>query len=153
MSGESDYQLYIGRKILRDQLYDNYKHLLNSNSFVDVTLVTDDNVTMQAHKLVLSANSSLLANILLSNPHPCPILYLRGIKKHALCSLLDLMYTGETKVCQSEVDELLQIAKEFKLNDFYNVESEIEIKPMKQTQKTLYLRLKATLLLKTTLKI
>ena len=143
MSGASKYQLYIGRKLFRDQLYDNYKHLLNSNSFVDVTLVTDDNVTMQAHKIVLSANSSVLANILLGNPHPCPILYLRGIKKHELCSLLDLMYTGETKVCQSEVDELLQIAKEFKLRDFFNVESEIEIKPMKQTQKTLYLRLKA----------
>ena len=153
MSGTSNDQLYIGRKLFRDQLYDNNKCLQNNNSFVDVTLVTDDNVTMKAHKLVLSANSSLLGNILLSNPHLCPILYLRGIKKHELCSLLDLMYRGETKVCQSEVDELLQIAKEFKLNDFYNVESEIEIKPMKQTQKTLYLRLKATFLLKTKLKI
>ena len=129
MSGTSNDQLYIGRKLFRDQLYDNNKCLQNNNSFVDVTLVTDDNVTMQAHKLVLSANSSVLANILLSNPLPCPILYLRGIKKHELSSLLDLMYTGETKICQSEVDELLKIAKEFKLRDFFSVESEIEIKP------------------------
>ena len=55
--------------------------------FSDVTLVSDDQRPFQAHKYVLSAFSPVLKDILLNNPHPHPLIYLRGgviKKRHTL---------------------------------------------------------------------
>ena len=53
--------------------------LLTENTFADVTLVSDDQIMIPAHRFVL-----VLKNILVNNPHSHPLLYLRGVKKQEL---------------------------------------------------------------------
>ena len=65
-----------------------------SNKFADVTLVCDEQKQFQAHKFVLSSFSPILKNLLVTNPHPHPIIYLRGIRQQELESILQFMYLG-----------------------------------------------------------
>ena len=61
----------------------------NSNDFVDVTLACDDDKMVEAHRVVISAGSSFFEGILRKTVgHPHPLLYLRGIKKEQLDSIL-----------------------------------------------------------------
>ena len=47
--------------------------------FFDVTLVSDDEVHLPAHKLVLSASSNFFKSMLKKNSHSHPMIYLSGI--------------------------------------------------------------------------
>ena len=62
--------------------------LFKTNTFSDVTLVSEDDWQVKAHKFVLSACSPVLRKILLNNLHPHPVIFLRGVKKQALESFL-----------------------------------------------------------------
>merc|ERR1719245_602597 len=53
-------------------------NVFEENCFTDVTLVSDDQKQFQAHRYVLSNFSPVLENILLSNPHSHPLIYLGG---------------------------------------------------------------------------
>ena len=50
----------------------------------DVTLVCDELVAFKAHKFVIGASSSILKEILLSNDHDHPTIYLKGIQQQEL---------------------------------------------------------------------
>ena len=54
--------------------------LFFDKDFLDVTLACDDGQQIKAHKVVLSSCSSFFKNILLKNPHPSPLIYLKGVK-------------------------------------------------------------------------
>ena len=45
------------------------------SNFTDVTLVSEDDQNFPAHKLVLSACSPVLGEILLNHPRPEPFIY------------------------------------------------------------------------------
>ena len=71
------------------QLVNTFTDLFNSNALTDVTLVGDDKASMQAHKLVLSAGSSMFRSFFEFNTHPHPMIYLKGMKQcHLDWSLL-----------------------------------------------------------------
>jgi len=93
-----------------------FKNLYEENTFTDVTLVSDDNIQFQAHKLVLGACSPILKELLQANPHSHPFLYLRGVKQEHLKSLLQFMYTGETVVAQN-INDVLDIAKDLQIKE------------------------------------
>ena len=61
----------------------------NEEDFCDVTLVSDDQVSIKAHKLVLSTSSSFFEHILRKNHHQHPLLYLSGINSTDLNFVLD----------------------------------------------------------------
>merc|ERR1712202_31950 len=77
-----------------------FKDLLSQSDFVDVTLVSEDEQEMKAHKVVLSACSPVLKNILVRNPHQHPLIYLTGVKSQELKSLINFMYLGQAEVGQ-----------------------------------------------------
>merc|ERR1719318_2455492 len=77
----------------------------NENTFSDVTLVSDDQIQFHAHKFVLSACSPVLKDLLVSNIHPHPLLYLRGVSHKQLKSLIKLMYFGEASLNQEFSDK------------------------------------------------
>ena len=54
---------------------------LAERNFTDFTLVSDEQIQIPAHKIVLSASSQVLKNILLNNQHSHPLKYLKGFKK------------------------------------------------------------------------
>ena len=87
----------------------------SENILSDVTLVSDDEIPFQAHKFVLSAFSPVLKDILLNNPHPNPLIFLRGIKQEELSSILQFIYMGETTVNKRDGDRIARAAEDLQI--------------------------------------
>ena len=81
----------------------------------DVTLACDDGQQIEAHKVILASSSQLFKDLLKGNKHPHPIIYMRRIKSEDLVSIIDLLYHGETQVCQENLDSFLTMAEDLKL--------------------------------------
>ena len=92
-----------------------FKALRSADDFYDVTLVSDDQKQVSAHKIVLSASSEYFKNVLRSNKHPHPMLCLNGVSSNELSSILDYIYNGEIQIYQEQLDSFLQIAQRFQL--------------------------------------
>ena len=82
--------------------------------FQDVTLACE-NQQVGAHKLVLAAGSSKLRSILLSNPHPHPLIYLSGVKFSILENLLKFIYQGEVIISPDQVKTFLDVAQDLEV--------------------------------------
>ena len=89
--------------------------LRNEEDFFDVTLVTDDQVQISAHKLVLSSSSSFIKNILKRNTHQHPLLYLSGVNSSELLSVVEYIYNGEVSVQQQHLDNFIRVAEKLKI--------------------------------------
>merc|ERR1711892_1349663 len=88
--------------------------LLNTSSFCDVSLVCDDG-QMPAHKVVLSASSTFFNSVFTLNPHPHPLLYIRGVTTDLLKSVLQFVYTGATAVKEEHVSSFLALGEDLKI--------------------------------------
>ena len=93
-----------------------YTLLRNDSKFCDVTLVSDDQKQIAAHKVVLSACSEYFSNILSSNNHGHPLLCLDGITSEDLKNIVDYIYRGEIEVSQDKLERFFKIGTKFKLN-------------------------------------
>ena len=89
--------------------------LRREEDFYDVTLVSDDQTQIPAHKLVLSASSHFFKSILKRNPHSHPLLYLSGVNSANLNLILDYIYQGEVQVNQEHLESFLEVAQRLKL--------------------------------------
>ena len=85
--------------------------------FSDVTLVSEDGHFVKAHKVLLSASSSLLDTILKKSEvdHLKPLIFLRGTKTDVLNSLLDFVYFGSVEIRGDRLDEFMALANELKV--------------------------------------
>ena len=90
-------------------------NLLGDTEFTDVTLVSDDNRQIQAHKAILSACSPFFKIILKNNPHQHPLLFLRGVLFEDLQALVHFIYQGKTEVPQKSLNRFLSLSSEFQL--------------------------------------
>lgn len=99
--------------------------------FCDVTLAGESNTKILAHKVVLAASSNLFRDILKENPHPHPLLYMKGIKGVQLTSVVDFMYHGEVSIYQEDLNDFLMVAKELQLKGLQGNEQE-KIEPFKE---------------------
>ena len=93
-----------------------FKTLRQEEDFFDVTLVSDDEVQMSAHKLILSACSSFFKSILRKNPHQHPLIYLSGVNSANLAYILDYIYQGEVMLYQNNLDQFLDMAQKLKIS-------------------------------------
>ena len=84
--------------------------------FFDVTLVSDDQQMIPAHKLVLSASSPYFKQILTTNKHSHPLLCLHGVDSGNLKTVLDYIYQGEVEVGHENLERFLSIAEMFQLD-------------------------------------
>ena len=82
--------------------------------FFDVTIASEDK-QLQAHKLILSACSPFFKNILRSNHHPHPLLYLKGVSFRDMEAVLNFMYHGEVNVAQDDLNSFLQVAEDLRV--------------------------------------
>ena len=81
----------------------------------DVTIVTDDNEQIAAHKLVLSASSEYFKNIFKKNKHSHPLLCLEGVSSKDVRNMMDYIYNGELQMFQEDLDRFLIIAQRLKI--------------------------------------
>merc|ERR1712126_492121 len=94
-----------------EELFFNYQ---NSKEYTDVTLVCDDKSELRAHKMVLSACSSLFRKILCDHSKS-NVIYLDGIKCQDMKSLLDFMYLGATTFAAIRINEVMNVAKHLEI--------------------------------------
>eukprot|EP00092_Neocalanus_flemingeri_P041377 GFUD01045053.1.p1 GENE.GFUD01045053.1~~GFUD01045053.1.p1 ORF type:complete len:266 (+),score=42.95 GFUD01045053.1:32-829(+) len=92
-----------------------FRTLLNEDEFMDVTLVSDDQKQVKAHKVILSACSPFFKAILKNNPHPTPLIFLSGVDMTNLKAILDFIYLGETAIDQDYLDSFMLACKLLKV--------------------------------------
>ena len=86
-----------------------------SGEFSDVSLVSDDGDVFPTHKMVLASHSQKLDRIL-TQLQPGPLsLFLAGVSSRDLSSLLSFIYTGEVRVRQGDLVNLLRAAQTLKI--------------------------------------
>ena len=109
----------------------NFRKLRTSDHFYDVTLVSDDQQQVSAHKVVLSSSSEYFKNILMSNKHSHPMLCLSGVNQEDLKNILDYVYNGEIQIYQDQLDQFLNIAQRFQLEGLMQGKEETRPEPDK----------------------
>merc|ERR1712126_480967 len=98
--------------------------LRTERDFFDVTLVSDDEVHIASHKVVLSASSDFFKNILRKSSHANPLIYLSGVKAKELNFVMDYIYDGEVQIYQEDLDYFLDIAQKLKIDGLITDTSE-----------------------------
>ena len=89
--------------------------LKDDPDFADVTLVSEDGVQVEAHKVILAASSPFLQALLKRNQHTHPLIYMRKVKSEDLLALVDFLYLGEATVEQEHLDSFLLLGAELQL--------------------------------------
>merc|ERR1712126_94408 len=109
---------------------DHVKGLLNgllaSEKLTDVTLVCDDNRQLHAHKLALSACSSVFKNILNDFPayHKC-VIYLTEFQYEDIKQILDLVYLGEIRIQKKRTKSFLDVAHSLGMKEVVNTDHKL----------------------------
>jgi len=105
------------------------RDLFSDTEFADVTLASDDEEQMQAHKVILCAASPFFRRIILKNPHQHPLLFLRNVKMKTLKSVINFIYLGQTEVEQDELETFLAIARDLEIKGLTNEVKEKQRNP------------------------
>ena len=116
-----------------------YSDLLESQELTDVTLACDG-YQVGAHRTVLSASSLFFQDVIKNSKHQNPFIYLKGVSKETLESMLQFIYAGEATVKSENLERLVEIGNELKViglmeDEVYNNENmennEVVKKPKK----------------------
>eukprot|EP00092_Neocalanus_flemingeri_P009885 GFUD01010654.1.p1 GENE.GFUD01010654.1~~GFUD01010654.1.p1 ORF type:complete len:260 (+),score=41.94 GFUD01010654.1:91-870(+) len=91
------------------------ENIWKAGEMIDVTLVCEDRKQISAHKVVLAAYSTFFRDIFNNNPHPKPLIFLKGITHDYLLRILNFLYTGEARVSQNNLKEFLEVAEDLKI--------------------------------------
>lgn len=84
-----------------------FSALLQAEALVDVTLVCAE-ISVRAHKVVLSACSPFFHHIFSENPCKHPIIVLKDFYGWEIQAIVDFMYRGEISVRQERLQALLK---------------------------------------------
>ena len=101
-----------------------FSRLRGTAYFKDVTLVSDDQKQITAHRVVLSTCSGYFENILKHNTHSHPMLCLDNTTSKDLANILDYIYNGEIELLQEDVERFIEVAQRFKLEGLMAKESD-----------------------------
>ena len=94
--------------------FKSFNDIQGDNLYTDVTLVSEDNIQIRAHKLILSAGSEYFRDILSDKAHPHPMLCLDGVTYENLDRVLKYLYVGEVSIPHVSLQEFLQVSQKFK---------------------------------------
>nr|XP_036220166.1 protein bric-a-brac 1 [Bactrocera oleae] len=97
-----------------------FDQLLQSESFVDVTLACDGR-SIKAHKMILSACSPYFQMLFSDTPCQHPIVIMRDVNWSDLKAIVEFMYRGEINVSQDQIGPLLRIAEMLKVRGLADV--------------------------------
>ena len=103
-------------------------HQEQAFDFCDVTLVSDDDVTIQAHKILLSSHSNFLKSIFKKHAHTHPLIYLHGINSSYLGFILDYIYKGEVHLYEDQLNGFLEVAEKLKIRNLTKNIAEEDVK-------------------------
>jgi hypothetical protein len=84
-----------------------FKRLWGDQDFADVTLATADDRQIKAHRVIIGECSPFFRNILVKNPHPNALIYLKGITYTHLENALKFIYLGQCEVRDYDIKDFL----------------------------------------------
>ena len=88
-----------------------FKELWLDTDLSDVTLATEDNDQLTAHKVILAASSPFFKRLLEKNQNPHPLLFLMGVKTVQLRQLLSYIYLGKCDLTQEQLPAFMATGK------------------------------------------
>ena len=100
-----------------DHLREMLHEMMKSKELTDVTLVCDDKIQFKAHKIVLSACSSVFKSIINDLPQNSSVIYLRGIQHQEMESILEFIYLGAATFSVERMGEFLEVAKDLEIKE------------------------------------
>ena len=100
-----------------DHLREMLHEMMKTNELTDVTLVSDDKIQFKAHKIVLSACSSVFKSIISDLPQNSSVIFLRGIQHKEIHSILEFMYLGKATFHQERMNEFLNVARNLEIKE------------------------------------
>ena len=100
-----------------DHLREMLHNMMSSNELTDITLVSEDKKKFKAHKVVLSASSSVFKSIISDNLLTSQVIYLRGIQSFEIESILQFIYLGEATFYQERMNEFLDVARSLEVKE------------------------------------
>ena len=104
-------------------VFKSFNNIQSDNLYTDVTLVSDDNIRIEAHKLILSAGSEYFRDLLSDKAHPHPMLCLDGVTSEDLERVIKYLYVGEVSVPKSSLQKFLQVSNKFKCYGLHDKDS------------------------------
>ena len=92
-----------------------FKELWLDTDLSDVTLATEDNDQLAAHKVILAASSPFFKRLLEKNQNPHPLLFLMGVKTVQLRQLLSYIYLGKCDLTQEQLPAFMATGKQLEI--------------------------------------
>ena len=92
-----------------------FAQLRTDKDFSDVTLASGDGNQIKAHRLVLASGSLVFKGLLTQNSATNPVIFMRGVKREQLNSIVDFLYLGEINIHQDDLNEFLALAEDLQL--------------------------------------
>ena len=96
------------------------RKIFEANVFPDVTLVGDDEFPIEAHRIILTAHSSVLERAIVESKSTKPTLHLKGFNYQDLTFLMQYLYLGEVSLPFAQASELLKMGKYLQINQLGN---------------------------------
>ena len=131
MASKSAQNFCLQWKDFENNISSGFRELREEKEFFDVTLACHD-YQVQAHKVILSACSPFFRSVLKKNPHPNPLIYLKGIKDKEIEAVLKFMYHGEVIVAQDDLNTFLAVAEDLEVKGL--TETPQKLQPANQYQ-------------------
>lgn len=100
-----------------------FEKFFSTESLVDVTLACEG-LSLNAHKIVLSASSPYFQTLFLKNPCKHPIVIMQDTKYAELKAIIDFMYKGEINIPHHQLSGLLKTAEVLKVKGLIDVAEE-----------------------------
>ena len=111
-------QVCLPKGLFQTHLSNFMKEQLTNHNLPDVTLVSDEQIQIKAHKIVLAACSPVLKDLLMNNSQIDPVLILCDVNYQDLQSLLDFIYLGEIKINRERLNDFLDLSKLLNCENF-----------------------------------
>ena len=91
-----------------------YSDLLKNQELTDVTLACNG-YQIGVHRTVISASSLFLRDVIKNSKHQNIFIFLKGVSKETLDSLLQFIYAGEATVPSESLERLVEVGNELKV--------------------------------------
>jgi len=92
-----------------------------------VTLVCEDGLLVEAHRIVLASSSMFFREVLQRTPATHPLIYMRGVPLPTLAAVVDFIYHGEAEVLKEHLDSFLEVAGELGVKGMTKVSRDKEL--------------------------
>ena len=92
--------------------------LWDNRDFADVTLATEDDRQISAHKIILTSCSQVFRNLLSSLDHPHPMICMMGVRSKQVELVLQYVYQGSCDLPVEEMDDFLATGRDLLIQGF-----------------------------------